>query len=289
MVSDAGAGDDAAAAPDAEAPPTPDGGIVVPPPPPPPSDAGTPPPDVGTGGVDAAPAHWCTGSHALFCADFDEASDVAGVLSTWTSYSALGGALALDTSAGVPSPPNALEVSTTATSGAKTLLLQTMPLAGAPPHKMRLELDLRIDSASGVGILSSAAFAAIAYGATQNDGSVSLDIGNGPALSAVYVASADAGSSYGAATASGAFPATGQWSGRYALEIDFTTGTDGTRSACAQMYVSGLPLLSPCLALPASMAAPPTTVSVAIGVYGGGQGNTGNVVLHFDDVTFAVE
>jgi hypothetical protein len=231
------AGDAASAAPDADAPSL-DGGLDVQPPPA--SDAAP------IGRVDAAgPGHFCATSPAMFCEDFDESSDLAGVLSSWTSYSTLGAALALDTSAGVPSPPNALEVSTTATSGAKTLLVQTMPPLVAMPKKMRLELDLRIDAASSVGPLSSAAFAAIAFGTTQEDGTVSLDIGSGPVLSAVYVAAADAGASYGAANASAPFPPTGQWSGRYALEIDFAEGAGGPTSACAQVYASGLPLLSP--------------------------------------------
>jgi hypothetical protein len=244
-------------------------------------DAGVP--------VDAgSPGHWCATQNALFCADFDEASDVDTVLGSWTTFSKVGGQFSLDTSAGVPSPPNALEVMTTSTSGVRTLLAQAIRPFASPPTKMRLELALRIDAASSVGFLSAAAFAAILFGSGPEAGSVSLAIGNGPTLSAVYVEPADGGTSFGTSNISAPFPPTNQWDGRYAIEIDYGTAADGGPSACAQIYAGGVPQLQPCMALPPSLQHP-STVSIAIGVYSGGAGNTGNVILRFDDVTFTAE
>jgi hypothetical protein len=87
-----------------------------------------------------------------------------------------------------------------------------------------------------------------------------------------------------AQNATGAFPTTGQWSGRYAIEIDYT-GTGAAKTACIQVYQGVTPLLSPCLALPTEFVTP-RGLSIAIGDYAGGTGNVGSVGVEFDNVTF---
>ncbi|HEY5146216.1 MAG TPA: hypothetical protein VII82_05590, partial [Polyangiaceae bacterium] len=90
------------------------------------------------------------------------------------------------------------------------------------------------------------------------------------------------------------FPSTGQWDGRFAIEIDYgiTTGTtDGGTAgptACAQLFIGGVSQLSPCLVLPPSLAHP-DLASIALGVFSGGAGNTGNVGVTFDNVTYVAE
>ena len=130
--------------------------------------------------------------------------------------------------------------------------------------------------------------AAIAFGDSLADGYAALAIGSGPNLTAVWTLPADAGAananSFKTQNATGSFPTTGQWSGRYAIGIDYT-GTAAAKTGCIQIYQGVTPLLSPCLALPAEFVTP-HALSVALGDYAGGGGNTGTVNIEFDNVTF---
>jgi hypothetical protein len=241
--------------------------------------------------LDGAPADWCTThmtSGMVFCEDFDHQPNINSALNAWTAYAQSGGLFALDTTAGLPSPPNALTVETTSGTNVKTLVEEVLSNLPSKPNKLRLEFDLRVDSPGTVGTLSTAPFAAIALGADlESTGVVALAIGNGPTLSAIYLVPDDGGSGFSAANAS-SFPEVGVWDGRFALEIDYTTSGGSGRNGCAQIYQAGQQLLSHCLALPSSLP-DPTTVVIAIGAEAGGLGNTGMLKLSFDDVTFVVE
>ena len=237
--------------------------------------------------VESGGTNWCAthGVGTRFCEDFDEAPDVTALLGSWTTYAQSGGTFSFD-HLNVPSPPNALEVVTTSTSNVNTLVLHAMPKPVGTPVKQRLEFDLRIDQAAGTGVASAAAFAAILYGGEVNAGAVALAFGASPALAAVYIEPPDAGlPGFGTANASGSFPALGTWDGRFAIEITFAGSAAG---ACAQLYIGVQPQLSPCLSLPGSLSHPKST-SIALGVYSGGLGNSGNVGLRFDDVTYSEE
>jgi hypothetical protein len=249
-------------------------------------ESGSPPTDAGA--TEGTPSHWCTGRHGVFCADFDEVTGINELLSAWSSYGVSGGAFSLSMGTDVPSPPNALMV--TADSNANVILVQTFPGAMQPSHA-RLEFDLRIDQVGPVGLLSAASFAAIAAGTTENDGVVALAIGSGPTLTAAWVAPQDAGASdagtFSTANSTQPFPTLGQWAGRYAIDVTYSTSTTG-RSACAQVYAGPTPLLSQCLALPSSLASP-KLLSIALGALSGGLKNTGHVQIRFDNVTFAFQ
>ncbi|HEY6459142.1 MAG TPA: hypothetical protein VIY73_03295, partial [Polyangiaceae bacterium] len=191
--------------------------------------------------------------------------------------------------AGVPSQPNALEVSTSSASSVNALVVREMPKAGTPPVSQRLEFDVRVDQASGIEVAADAAVAAILYGDTVASGAVAIAFGAGPTLNAVYLEASDGGlPGYGTASSTGAFPTLGQWDGRLALEITFNTGGSGTSGACAQVYLGAVPQLNPCLKLPDSLAHPVDT-AIALGVYSGGLGKTGSVGLRYDDVTYTEE
>lgn len=225
-----------------------------------------------------------------FCEDFDEYSSVGAFLGTWVG-SSLGGSFSFDQS-GVPSPPNALHVVTTSTSGVRSLAIHAMPGAGASASSQRLEFQLRINEAKGIDGVSAAAVAAIVFGKDVSYGAVALAFTNGtvmnPAtLSAAYLGPApDSGiPAFGTANASSPFPTLGQWDGRFAIEVDYGPATDAGPTACAQIYVGTFPQLTPCLALPPSLSHPLQT-SIALGVYSGGIGNTGTVDVEFDDVTY---
>lgn len=251
-----------------------------------PGDGGTvsdaPTADAGDGGGD-----WCA-LHAAglaYCEDFDSYSDVTGFLGKETTFSQDGATFSFD-HAGVPSPPNALQLVTTSTTNVNALVIEAMPKPPAAPTLQRLEFDLRIDAASSVGALSTAAFAAILFGDSIGNGAVGLAFGNGPTLSAVYLEPPDAGTpGFGTQNSTGAFPTQGQWDGRFAIEIDYGTTSGGGRNACAQLYISNVAQLNPCMSLPASLTHP-TSNAIAIGVYSAGLGNTGNVGVRFDNVTF---
>ncbi len=242
------------------------------------SDAGT---DTGfDAGAEAGP--WCATQDAAFCADFDESTDLASILGTWTTTSSVNGLFDLDTRAGVPSPPNALRVTTTNTSGVQTLVSQHIQAFPMPATHLRLEFDLRIDQAGPVGFLSAAGLAGIALGPGLDHGVVGLAIGSGPTLIAFYLqpASADAGAAgLGTASSSAPFPNTGAWDGRFAVDVTYTSS-----SGCLQLY-QGNSALTSCLSLPASLL-DPTDLWIDMGV--SGIGNTGTVVLSIDDVTFQV-
>jgi hypothetical protein len=244
----------------------------------------------GSGGAvaDAGLKHWCAGQKALFCADFDEFTSIDSFLNSWTTFSTSGAEFSFDSGAGVPSPPNALRIKTSSTKDVKALVTQKLPPFAKPPSKIRLEFSLRIDAAEAVGFLSGAAFAGIITGSDVTDGVVALEIGNGPALAAGYVEPKAAGSGFNAAGLPGAFPKANAWIGRYAIEIDYTDVTDASRGGCAQVLAGGAPQLNQCLKLPASLAAPPY-VSVALGVFGGGLAQTGNIELRFDNVVLTAE
>lgn len=264
---DAGQEDATSAGSQAEASVVPEGGA--------PTDAASDAPDGG---------HWCASQTATFCADFDEVTDIAAVENSWSGYTLLGGAFSLDTGPNVPSPPNALKVATSATSNVDTLLLQTLPRPQGPVSKVRLDFSLEVDSAANIGLLSAAAYAAIIFGTDATGSVVALTLGNGPKMSALYSEGPDAG--WGGTTGTSfqtAFPAENQWAGRFAIEVTFS-GSGSARTGCVQAYVAEtIAQLSPCLSLPPAMLNP-TVVSIALGVYSGGVGNTGNVALRYDDV-----
>ncbi len=248
---------------------------------------------VGTGGavtvVEAGPPRWCDGQTALFCEDFDGATTASAFLSSWTTYSAVGGRFTFDTGADVPSPPNALKVSTTTDKNVQTLVLKTLEPFAAPPNKLRLEFALRVDAAADVGFLSGAAFAGLIMGRQVADGVVALAAGpksgTDPSLAAAYVEPQNTG--FNSANARAALTQSSQWNGHYALEIDYST-VDGSRTGCVRVLLAEVDQLPQCLALPPSLIDPPF-VSVALGVYSAGLGNTGNVVLRFDNVVVTVE
>jgi hypothetical protein len=244
----------------------------------------------GAGSDDGASgSSWCASQTTKFCADFDEATEINPLLSSWSSFEASGGQFTFDSDASVPSPPNALVATATATSNAspQVLLIQTMPAITARPTSTRLEFDLRIDQAGMVGALAASAFAVIVDGTNASDGVVALAIGSGPKLAAAWTAPADAGTedgtTYGGMSSTQPFPTTGSWSGRYAIDITYSGTT--TKTACAQIYQGATPLLSPCLPLPASFV-DPKVLSIALGVFAAGLGNIGNMQVEFDNVTF---
>ena len=243
--------------------------------------------DSGAPIVEAGPPQgWCSGQTHTFCADFDEQPSVTALLSSWSSFEQSGGSFDFDTTSAL-SPPNALEVK--GASGAQTLVLETFPRLHARPTKIRLEFDLRIDSPGSVGAFSAAGFAAIAYGTGVADGYVALAIGNdfGNVLAGAWAiadgsAAGDAGS-YATSSSGTAFPSSGTWAGRFAIEIDY----DASGSACLQGYRGPTPLLTPCMPLPPSLSNP-GVVSIALGDYAAGLGNTGAIDLEFDNVTYDV-
>jgi len=236
-----------------------------------------------------------------FCEDFDHFSNVTQFLSSWTTFSQTGGTFSFDTS-NVPSPPNALAVATTSTTGVRTLVIHAMPAAGAGPiGKQRLEFDFLVDDASNIGVASVGAVAAILFGNDITGGAVALAFGNGVAttstVDAIFLGPqpADGGlPAYGSASAPPPFPTLGQWDGRFAIEIDYPGpdgGSTGTAMPCAQLYIGGIAQLTPCLTLPPSLAHPPTSTSIALGVYSGGLlgGNTGNIGVAYDNVTYVAQ
>jgi len=234
-----------------------------------------------------------------FCEDFDSYASLTQLYGQWPNFSTIGGSFSLVT-ANAFSPPNSLEALTTSTSGVRTLIIHPMPPPGANLTKRRLEFDFYIDDANNIGFASAAAVAAIVLGNDINAGAVGVAFGNGtgpaPTLAAIFVGPLpDSGlPAFGSSNAPPPFPSTGQWDGRFAIEIDYgiTTGTgDGGTTgptACAQLFIGPSPQLSPCLALPPSLAHP-DLASIALGVYSGGAGNTGNVGVTFDNVTYVAE
>jgi hypothetical protein len=232
--------------------------------------------------VDAAPTGWCAGQPAhTFCEDFDGYQSVSTLLGSWSSFEQMNGNFKLDTAAGAPSPPNALEA--IGASGAKVIVLKTLPVAGSPT-RLRLEFDLRIDSPGNVGFLSAVGVAAIAFGSSINDGYAALAIGNGPVLQGAWVDAADGGASdagsFKSSNSSGPFPASGVWAGRYAIEIDYSAAT-----GCVQIFDGSTALLSSCLVLPPGLRHP-TSVSVVLGDYAAALASTGSIDVEFDNVTF---
>jgi hypothetical protein len=242
----------------------------------------------GSSGGDASPApRWCDTHKTFFCEDFDGQSDVTAFLGSWTTFEQSGsGAFRFDHTS-VPSPPNALGVA--GGNGASFLVIKSFT-GFSKPKAIRLDFDLRINSAGNVGVLSAAGFAAIAFGTTIGDGYAAVAIGNGPTIEAAWAAPGDAGASdsgaFNVASATGQFPPLGQWAGRYAIAIDYSTPTAGT-GGCVQVYQGPTPLLAKCLALPPSLANP-STVSIVLGDLAAGLQNTGNVDLEFDDLTLSV-
>ena len=163
------------------------------------------------------------------------------------------------------------------------IVLKTLPVTDSP-KKLRLEFDLRIDSSGTVGPLSAVGLAAIAFGSAITDAYAALLIGSGPTLAGEWADATDGGASgpgtYQTANSTGAFPASGTWAGRYAIEVDYTTG-------CVQIYDGVTPLLASCLALPSALREPPKSISIVLGDYAGGVfASTGSIDVEFDDVTF---
>jgi hypothetical protein len=247
-----------------------------------PADSGGPPVEAGSS--------WCSmqSPQPLFCEDFDEYASVNGLLgsATWSTNEQSKGTFGFDTTNAL-SQPNALEV--TGGDGAQVLLVKTFASSGAP-KRLRLDFDLRIDSAGKISTFSAAGFAAIAFGNTIDDGYAAIAIGNGPVLAAIWSLSTDAGASDAGAfmtanAPSGTFPSAGVWAGRYGLEITFgaVTGAPG----CIQVYQGPTPQLTPCLTLPSAITRP-GAISIALGDVAGGLGFTGQVDMEFDNVTFDI-
>jgi hypothetical protein len=235
-----------------------------------------------------------------FCADFDEAPNVTQLLTSWTTYSSTGGAFTFDTT-NVPSPPNALLATTSSTTGVRTLAIHAMPPPTGPVSKQRLEFSFLVDTANGDTSLAAAAVAAIVFGDDVSGGAVGIAFGNGSnnsdVLEAIYEGPTPDGGglpAFGQSSAPPPFPTLGTWDGIFALEITYppTTAVGDAATAptaCAQLYIGGIPQLSPCLALPASLSKPTPVTSIALGVFAGGIGSIGNVSVGFDNVTFIGE
>jgi hypothetical protein len=230
-----------------------------------------------------------------FCEDFDKFPNVTQFLSSWTTFSSIGGAFSFDTS-NVPSPPNALAIATTSTSNVRTLVIHAMPPPGLTPvAKQRLEFDFLVSAASDIKTLSAGVVAAILFGSDITGGAVALAFGNGSGTSSTVACiyqgpQVDGGLPvFGSSNAPPPFPTPGQWDGRFAIEITYPSPDAGTTTgatACAQVYIGNIAQLSPCLALPASLSHPTPLTSIALGVYSGGLGNTGTIGVGFDNVTF---
>ncbi len=232
--------------------------------------------------ADAGP--WCSTQDAAFCADFDESADINTILGGWTSTSMVHGMFDLDTGMGLPSAPNALRVTTNATSGVEAIAAKQISSFPTPLQHMRLEFDLRVDMAGPIDGLAAAGFAAIALGPGLDHGVMALAIGNGPVLEGAYVqpASADAGlASFKAQPSPSSFPNTGAWDGRFAVDVTYGS------TNCLQVYQGKMALLASCIQLPPSLLNP-TDLWIDLGVSSDGLGNTGTVVLGFDNVTFVV-
>jgi hypothetical protein len=249
-----------------------------------PSDAAS----SSSGGDAEAGTGWCaTHKPYYFCEDFDEQTDVATFLASWTTYEQSGsGAFRFDHTS-VPSPPNALGVA--GGNGSSFLVIKSFN-GLSKPKLLRLEFDLRINSAGTVGLVSAAGFAAIAFGNSIDAGYAAVAIGNGPVIEAAWATAGDAGPSdggtYASAQATTPFPPLGQWAGRYAIVVDYTATSSGA-AGCVQVYQGPTALLAKCLPLPPSLANP-STVSIVLGDLAAGLQNTGNVDLEFDDVTLNV-
>jgi hypothetical protein len=230
-----------------------------------------------------------------FCEDFDKFPDVTQFLASWTTFSSTGGSFSFDQT-NVPSPPNALNVATTSASGVRTLAIHVMPAPTGPVARQRLEFDFLVDDASNVGLASAGAVAAILFGGDVTGGAVALAFGNGSGstatLAAMYQGPLPGGTgipAFGSSNAPPPFPSLGLWDGRFAIEITYPNpdaGTSANNTACAQLYIGGIAQLTPCLTLPASLSHPAATTSIALGVYSGGAGNSGNIGVGFDNVTF---
>jgi hypothetical protein len=239
---------------------------------------------VDAGTVEAAGTGFCATLRPspTFCEDFDEYTNVTGVLTAWPNFQQAGGAFHLDATNAF-TPPNALQV--TGTSGAQTILVKTFAVPAAATL-LRLEFELRFNSSPSVGFLSALGIAAIAFGRTVNDGFAALAVGNGPVLSAAWVDRADAGPSdagtFKTSNASGAFPTIGVWAARYAIVVSYSGG-----SGCEQIFQGPTPISS-CLPLPPDFTHP-TEVAIIIGDYASGLNNTGNVDVEFDNVTFDIK
>jgi len=248
-----------------------------------PSDAAS-----SSSGGEAGGTGWCaTHGPNFFCEDFDEESDVATFLASWTTYEQSGsGAFRLDHTS-VPSPPSALGVA--GGNGATFLVIKSFHQF-PKSRSIRLEFELRINSAGNVGVLSAAGFAAIAFGNTIGDGYAAVAIGNGPVVQAAWATAGDAGATdagaYDTESSTTPFPPLGQWAGRYAIVVDYTGATAGL-GGCVQVYQGPTPILPKCLPLPPSLSNP-STVSIVLGDLAAGLQNTGNVDLEFDDVTLNV-
>jgi hypothetical protein len=261
----------------------------------------------GTDATDATDAPAPAGNYCQvnkgkydFCADFDEAPNVTQLLTSWTTYSSTGGAFTFDTT-DVPSPPNALLATTATGNGVRTLAIHAMPPPTGPVFKQRLEFSFLVDTANGDTSLAAAAVAAILFGDDVSGGAVGIAFGNGSSTSDVLEAiyegpTPDGGGlpAFGQSSAPPPFPTLGTWDGIFALEITYPPATgagdaSSAPAACAQLYIGGIPQLSPCLALPASLSKPTPVTSIALGVFAGGVGSIGNVSVGFDNVTFIGE
>jgi hypothetical protein len=237
---------------------------------------------------------YCSSSaakHATYCEDFDEYANLAQFLSAWPAYSSIGGTFSLDTTTAL-SAPNALRISTTTVSAVRSLAIQPMPTLPSPLTKQRLEFDLRITSASKIGGFAAAAVAAILFGNDVTGGAVALSFGSSlgsPTLQAAFIGpSPDGGTpAFGSMNAPPPFPTLNEWTGRFAIEIDYESASGDP--PCAQLYIGPLSQLPGCgQPLPASLSHP-GAASIALGVYSGGVGDTGDVGVVFDNVVYTAQ
>src|SRR5204863_8805138 len=126
-----------------------------------------------------------------------------------------------------------------------------------------------------IGYLAGAAFAGILNGREVTDGGVAMAVGQAlsggtNAFELGYVEpNRDGGPGFSSKNAQGAFPALGQWSARYTIEIQCLGGPSGTRTGCARLLAAGADQLQSCLALPASLSNP-REVTVVLGLYSAG-------------------
>jgi hypothetical protein len=237
-------------------------------------------------GGDGGPPRWCDGHlDATFCADFDGAATVEEFLKSWTKFSINNALFSFDSTAGVPSPPHALQIQTTS-DRVDALAINKIPAFVKLPRVVRLEFELRIDAGDYVGPGAGAVFAGILTGERVADGMIGIELAQGSLLRGGYVEpNAVFPSETNFRTA---VPPQNDWLGRYAVEIVYSTPSGGTRTGCAQIFRDDVQQLSQCMSLPPSLTTPPF-ISIALGMYSGGTGATGNVQLRFDNVLLTVK
>lgn len=245
----------------------------------------------GGSGGGVTTTSWCD-SHtgAVLCEDFDSWSSVDAFLSSWSSSSQINGTFSFNDGF---SPPNALRVQSTSTTDVQTMASKVLNLS-SPPVSLRLGFDLRIDAANGISLGSGVLFAAIILGSDIANGVIALEIAPCHTLNCAgyelytvwYKPPADGGTLGLGSQYVSALPTLGQWAGRYAIEIQYSTAADAASDACVQMYAGDVPQGS-CAQLSPSMRSPSSVFSVGLGIKSAavlGTPTTGNIDLSFDNI-----